>query len=74
MNCDNFHDYFSVQKHSYHTRGNNTLLKLPKVKLEFERKGFYFFGAKIYNELPNEIRSIKEFKKFKEALKDYLFE
>jgi len=30
--------------------------KLPTVKLEFERKGFYFFGAKVYFELLNEIR------------------
>ena len=70
--CENFDEYFNLLHHSKNTRGNNTLLKLPSVKLEFERKGFYFFGAKVYNELPNKVRQIDDFEKFKIALKDHL--
>jgi len=36
--CENFHDYFKLLRHTKNTRGNNSLLKLPTVKLEFERK------------------------------------
>ena len=61
MNCENFHNYFSLLQHSHNTRGNNILLKLPRVKLEFERKSFYLLGAKTYNDLPNRIRSIENF-------------
>ena len=49
--ADEFEKYFTniAQRkfilHSKNTTGNNSLLKLPGVKLEFERKGFYFFGA-----------------------------
>jgi len=71
--CANFHDYFTLLQHTKNTRGNNSLLKLPRVKLEFERKGFYFFGAKVYNELPNEIRQLSEFESFKKSLKDQFF-
>ena len=70
--CENFDEYFNLLHHSKNTRGNNTLLKLPSVKLEFERKGFYFFSAKVYNELPNKVRQIDDFEKFKIALKDHL--
>ena len=48
------------------------LIKLPSVKLEFERKGFYFFGFKMYNGLPNSVRQIKDFEKFKIAVKGHL--
>lgn len=71
MLCENFHDYFELLSHTKNTRGNNSSIKLPRVKLEFERKGFYFFGAKVYNELPGEIRQIVEFSGFKKALKDF---
>ena len=46
--CEIFDNFFEVNAHSKNTHGNSTLLKLPKVKTEFERKGFYFFGAKLY--------------------------
>ena len=46
--CEIFDNYFEVNAHWKNTRSNNALLKLHKVKREFERKGFYFFGAKLY--------------------------
>ena len=46
------------------------MLKLPSIRPEFERKGFNFFGAKMYNELPNSVRQIKE-EKLKIAIKGH---
>ena len=70
--CENFDEYFNLLRHSKNTRGNNMLHKLPSVKLEFARKGFYFFGAKVYKEPPNKVWQIDDFEKFKIALKDHL--
>ena len=39
------------------TRNNGKLLKIPKVKLEFARSGFFFMGARIFNFLPKEVRA-----------------
>ena len=50
--CNDLNGYFKLVNHSRNTRNDNSLLILPLVKLEFERKAFHFFGAKIYNELP----------------------
>ena len=63
-----FDNYFEINAHSKNTRGNNTLLKLPKVKTEFERKGFYFFGAKLYNDPPRDVRKQSNYFSFKDSL------
>ena len=34
-------------------------VKLPRVKREAGRKGFYFLGAKTLNALPPEVRTLK---------------
>ncbi|CAB4026784.1 prostaglandin reductase 1-like, partial [Paramuricea clavata] len=52
--CSNFCGYFQVNNHDKGTRNSAILVKLPKVKLEFNRQAFRFAGAKIYNELPIE--------------------
>ena len=39
------------------TRNNGKLLKIPKVKLEFARSGFFFMGARIFNSLPIKVRA-----------------
>ena len=54
--CESFLNYFEINKHSKKTRNNNKLLKLPSIRLEFGKKSFRFQGAKIYNDLPLEIR------------------
>ena len=45
--------------------------QLPKVKLETGRKGFYFLGAKEFNGLPPEIRTIKFRTVFRKALDEH---
>ena len=54
---ETFHSYFEVMKHLKNTR-NNLSLRLPAVKLEVAKQGFSYGGAKLFNSLPVEKRSI----------------
>ena len=69
--CTNFREYFETNIHGLNTRNSNILVKLPKVKLEFGRHAFRFAAAKIYNELPKEIRAEKDYKLFRFKLDEY---
>jgi hypothetical protein len=42
--------------HQKETRGNNSKLRLQKVKAETGRKMFSFQGALVFNELPEDLR------------------
>ena len=44
-------------------------MKLPHVKLELAKQGFYFSGGVLYNSLPIEIRDIDGYEKFQELVK-----
>ena len=48
------------------------MVKLPKTKLEYGRLSLKFMGAKIFNDLPLEIRKQCFVKSFKSSLKSYL--
>jgi hypothetical protein len=52
-----FNNYFSRLTHSYTTRGNRSLLNLPRVRTEAGHKSFRYQGALIFNSLPTEIRN-----------------
>ena len=47
------------------------LLKLPKIRLEFERKPFYFQGAFLFNSLPQSVRDFEDYYDFKCTLNFY---
>ena len=64
-------DFFIVQDHEKVTRNTQNSVKLPFIKTEYARKSFYFTGAKIYNELPLEIRKITNLTEFKKRLKEH---
>ena len=53
------------------TRNNQKSVKLPKVKLETGRKGFYFLAAKMFNALPPEVRSVEYRTMFRKALEEH---
>ena len=56
------------------TRNNNYLLRLPQVKLETAKQGFYYGGAKLYNSLPLiKLRMEPHLSKFKILLIDFKF-
>ena len=67
--CSPFKSYFERLYHSKSTRNNGFSEKLPKVRLEFGEMGFYYQGAKIFNELPVGVRSLTSRILFKKALK-----
>ena len=69
--CTNFHDYFSINEHNRNTRNMAALINIPKVKLEFATQSFYFYGAKIYNDLPIEIRQEQHYRKFLSLLNEH---
>ena len=55
---DIFDNNFEMIDHSMNTRNNKHCIKLPSVKLEVARRGFYFTGGTLYNSLPIDIRKI----------------
>ena len=49
---EEFNNYFKLIEHKYKTRNNSRSIKLPHVKLELAKQGFYFSGGVLYNSLP----------------------
>ena len=64
-----FKDYFTLMNNC--TRNQEVLLRLPKFKLETGKNTFKFMGAKIFNELPLELRRNIGKNGFKSKLKIY---
>ena len=58
-------------KNYLNTRNNGKAAKLPKIKLDFARRSFYFLGASIINPLPLSLRNINSRVLFRKALGDY---
>ena len=57
--CFPFRKYFQRFHHnSLNTRNNGKAAKLPKVKLDFECRSFYFLDASIFNSPPLSLRKI----------------
>ena len=54
--CSNFNDYFTVNKHSQHTRNSGYLLKMPRVKLELGKNSFKYTGSRLYSNILLELR------------------
>jgi hypothetical protein len=69
--CSNFMNYFEINTHERSTRSSGYSLKLPKIRLEYSRRSFYYMGAKLYNDLPLNIRKAEDYKSFNKLLKGY---
>ena len=65
--------FYSVSEkgNALNTRNNEEAAKLPKVKLDFARRSFYFLGASTVNSLPLTLRSINSRFLFRKALDDF---
>ena len=63
----NFNEYFSKNSHEKNTRGNNSLLKIPKVRTEVGRKTFAFQGARRFNQLDASARNETSILKFRQT-------
>ena len=55
FSLDTFNNYFKIFHHKMNTRNNNHSIRLPRVKLEPARQGFFFAGGILYNSLPLEL-------------------
>ena len=69
-----FIEYFQRLQHGKATRGNEHSLLLPRVKSEAGRKTFAFQGVKIFNKVPNKLKSETSVLKFKSNCKDFNFD
>ena len=69
--CKNFPGYFELQQHKTQTRNSECLIRLLCIKTEYARKSFQFMGAKLYNELPVDLRKTESFKQYQELLKQH---
>ena len=70
--CFPFKDYFQRLHHNVlNTRNNGKSVELPKVKLVFARRSFYFLGASIFNSLPLSLRNTNSRVLFRKALDDH---
>jgi exonuclease III len=59
--------------HSYNTR-NAQNIHLPQFRLSIGRKSFSYDAFKKFNDLPNEIKQTESYSKFKNYIKNYLYE
>ena len=65
-----FKQYFKRNSCPYELRTNKNNLMIPRVNTEIARGSFYYSGAKLYNNLPNKIKTSLSMS----ALKKILFQ
>ena len=71
---DVFYGHFEKVGHQQATRVNGLNLKIPKVKTESAKKGFFYSGVKIYNALPTHLKTEKFYLPFKQGLKEHFMD
>ena len=69
-----FHNYFMKLEHGKATRRNGTDLRMPKVRTESGKRGIYYSGTKIFNDLPLYLKTEKYYIHFKKALKEHFID
>ena len=69
-----FHNYFMKLEHGKATRRNGTDLRMPKVRTESGKRGIYYSGTKIFNDLPLHLKTEKYYIHFKKALKEHFID
>lgn len=61
--------------HDRNTRQNdNDILRLPNFKLESSRKNIFYYGIKLYNEMPKEIKEKESLNGFKTVCRKYVMD
>ena len=66
-----FTEYFRLKSTKSHTRNNGYFIHVPNFKLEYGRASLKYQGAKIFNELPLDVRTKVRDKSFKSIIKDH---
>ncbi len=67
--CQKFTKRSSISE--YRTR-NQRDLEIPKVRLEYAKRSFYFSGVKNWNDIPISIREKESIARFKTGFREYL--
>ena len=67
---DLFKEYFVKTSHNYSTRHNGVDILVPKVSTESAKKGCYYFGAQVFNNLPSSMKA-ESLLIFKTMIKDF---
>ena len=62
---------YELVNHRIATRGNQSLIKLPKIRTEAGRKTSSYQGAKLFNELDLDMRNEQYFVNFKRKLVNF---
>ena len=62
-----------TQISKYDTSRTNGL-QIPKLRLELSKKSFSYVGAKVWNDIPNDIRNLESTSLFKHNMKTYLLD
>ena len=69
-----FDSYFTRMSHCKAIRGNDSLLKLLRMKTESGRKRFNYQGALIFNTLPTNVRDESSVLMFRNKIKTLNFQ
>ena len=66
--CHALSQYFIYQEHCKNTRNNKYSVCLSRIRTEYARKGFFYMGAKTFNELPLTARMSDNVLAFREIM------
>lgn len=66
-----FKNYYSISSHSQATRTDGINIIIPKIKTEVAKKGCFYAGAKAFNDLLPELKSVKSFLIFKSKIGEF---
>ena len=70
---DNFcHKFAERSMVSEHKTRNHTDLQIPKIRLEYGNRNFYFSGVRNWNDIPGNIREQESHAHFKKRFRKYL--
>ena len=69
-----FQNYFTRVNHCQRTRANTKNIVLPRVKSETGKKTFSYQGAKIFNQLTEEMKTETSILRFKTFCKNFNFD
>ena len=64
---------YELVNHNINTRGNKSLIRLPKVRTEVGRKTTNYYGAHLFNTLKFEVRNEISYSNFKRNISKYVF-
>lgn len=63
-----------MKSHEYSTRNNGHTIAIPKINLKYASGSFWFMGARLFNDLPLDIRKMVYSSEFDRLLKTYFFQ